>query len=80
MRLRKLPLAAPRGRRKLLRRGTRSKRLAQRRGRPGVPQPGRAVLSSHPLPHMEAATPGPGKTRRNQTQLRDNQTRQRDKA
>jgi hypothetical protein len=29
---------------------------------------------------MEAATPGTGKTRRNQTQLRDNQTRQRDKA
>ena len=79
MRLRKLPLRATRAR-KLLRRGTRSKRLAQRRGRPSVPQPGRAALSSHPLPHMEAATRGTGKTRRNQTQLRDNQTRQRDKA
>jgi hypothetical protein len=68
MRLRKLPPRA-----------TRSKRLAQRRGRPGVPQPGRAVLSSHPLPHMATATPGPGKTRRSQTQLRNNQTRLRDK-
>jgi len=79
MRLRKLPPRATRAR-KLSRRGTRSKRLAQRRGRPSVPQPGRAALSSHPLPHMATATPGPGKTRRNQTQLRDNQTRQRDKA
>jgi hypothetical protein len=79
MRLRKLPPRATRAR-KLPRRGTRSKRLAQRRGRLRVPQPGRAALSSHPLPHMAATTPGPDKTRRSQTQLRNNQTRLRDKA
>jgi len=79
MRLRKLPRGATRAR-KLPRRGMRSKRLAQRRGRPGVPRPGRAVLSLQPLPHMAAATPGPGKTRHSQTHLRGNQTRLRDKA
>jgi len=79
MRLRKRPHRATRAR-KLPHRGTRSKRLAQRRGRPSVPQPGRAALSSHPLPHMATATPGPGKTRRSQTELRNNQTPLRDKA
>lgn len=74
------PRRVPR-RRKLPRRGMRSKRLAQRRNaRRRVPQPGRAVRSPQPLPRMAAVTPGPGKTRRSQPQLHDNQTQPRDKA
>jgi hypothetical protein len=65
---------------KLPRRGTCSKRLAQRRARRRVPQPGRAVRSLQPLPRMAAVTPGPGKTRPSQPQLRDNQTQPRGRA
>jgi hypothetical protein len=65
---------------KLPRRATCSKRLAQRRARRRVPQPGRAVRSPQPLPRMAAVTPGPGKSRPSQPQLRDNQTQPRDRA
>jgi len=68
--------------RKLPRRGTRDKppprrlpkRLAQRRGRLRIPQPGRAALSPQLLPRMAAAMSGHGKTRRRNT------TRRHDKA
>jgi len=60
MRLRKRPPRA------------RHKRLAQRRGRLRIPQPGRAGSLPRPLRRMAAATPGHGKTRRNTpTRLRD---------
>jgi hypothetical protein len=66
--------------RKLPRRGTRDKppprrlpkRLAQRRGRLRIPQPGRAALSPQLLPRMAAAMSGHGKTwRRNTTRRHD---------
>jgi hypothetical protein len=50
----------------------RHKRLARRRGRLLIPQPGRAAPSLRPLRRMAAATPGHGKTRRRSpTPLRD---------
>jgi hypothetical protein len=60
--------------RKEPRRGTRSKRLAQRRARRGVPQPAQAVLSPRHLPRVKAAMPGLDNGGHSQTQLRDNQT------
>ena len=68
---RQAPHAAPAPRITAPRRGTRGKRLSQRRGRLRIPPPGRAALSRRHPPRMAATTPDRGKTRRrNQTRLR----------
>ena len=68
---RQAPHAAPAPRITAPRRGTRGKRLSQRRGRLRIPPPGRAALSRRHPPRMAVTTPDRGKTRRrNQTRLR----------